>query len=366
MSIRFIHTADVHIGMSFKSASFGTAVGQTRRAEIKETFFRILDECSENKVELLLIAGDLLEQDYVTVSDMKDLRNRFADMPNTHICIIAGNHDPIINERSMYSIMDWSENVHIFDTLMEKYSIEALDIDVYGFSWSTKEIREYGFDFLEISDQDKTNILMLHGDADNYQSEYLPLNMTDLFGKGFDYIALGHIHKPDGTQHRWAYPGSPEPLDFSEKGPHGIIEGIIDEGNVSFQFRSFSKREFVEKNYTVDENMSFEEIKNLIIRDLENDVTPNNLYRINILGIRDIDVNIDLDIIKDAVMEIVFYGEVYDRTFENYDLDRIKKDNQGNIIETFINHMQEKGLEDPVVKDALYEGLHILLKEQVM
>lgn len=364
MSIRFIHTGDIHIGMSFSKASFGYAVGLKRREEIKSTFFRILDECIHNNVQLLLLTGDLFEEDYITVSELKDIRNKFASMPDTRIFITAGNHDPIINQRSGYNLVEWSSNVHIFSTLMEHVVIEELNVVVYGFSWSTKEIKEYGFDFLQIEDTSKFNILMLHGDAYS-DSPYLPLNMNELFGKGFDYIALGHIHKPDEDQYRWAYPGSPEPLDFSETGVHGFIEGIIDGESLNVQFKPFAKREFIHKSYKINEVMSFEEIKNMIQEDIFNDDRPEALYRIKINGVRDIDVKINLNYIKEAIESQVFYAELSDHTIENYDLERIKRDNQDNIIERFVLLMEEKGIENQVVKDALYEGLDILLKEQV-
>jgi exonuclease SbcD len=311
-----------------------------------------------------MITGDLFEQDYITLSDLKDVRNQFATMTDVEIFICAGNHDPIINERSGYNLLKWSPNVHIFGTDIEKITIEKYNLDIYGFSWCTKELKSYDFSQLAVEDSSKFNILMLHGDAYT-SSVYLPLDMTELFGKGFDYIALGHIHKPDDEQYRWAYPGTPEPLDFSETGSHGIIEGIVGEEGLKIQLKPFAKRSFIHKSYDINEEMSFEEIRSMIRQDIENDLRPDDMYRIKLTGIRDVDVDLNTDMIKESLEELVFYAEVYDETFENYDLERIKSENAGNIIETFIDNMEAKGLEDLQNKDALYEGLHLLLKEQV-
>ena len=56
----------------------------------------------------------------------------------------------------------------------------------------------------------------------------MPLDKNYLDQLGFDYIALGHIHKPIIISDNMAYCGSPEPLDFGEIGEHGIIQGIIE------------------------------------------------------------------------------------------------------------------------------------------
>lgn len=57
-----------------------------------------------------------------------------------------------------------------------------------------------------------------------------PLIKTLWAALPFSYIALGHIHKPAVLlENRMAYPGSPEPLDLTETGPHGYLTGEIDD-----------------------------------------------------------------------------------------------------------------------------------------
>lgn len=364
MSVRFVHTADVHIGMSFAAASFGHALGLKRRAEIKETFFGILDECVEKRVDLLLIAGDLFEDDYMDMSELKDVQKMFANMADVHIVICAGNHDAIMNNGSSFNMVTWSQNVHIFGDSLSKYSITELNIDIYSFSWNKKEIRSMSFDHLLIEDPAKTNILMLHGDVYT-ESAYLPLDIYDLLGKGFDYIALGHVHKPDVDHDGWAYPGSPEPLDFKETGKHGVIEGIIEGKQIIKRFNPVAKRSFEIKKITVHPEMSFEEIKGLALSEIHKGVDKNALYRLIIEGIKDEDVIINKSIIKEILETQVYYCEVHDQTQSNYDLESIKRNNQDNLIGDFVKYMEERGLEDPQIKDALYEGLNILLSEKV-
>ncbi|MBC7959564.1 MAG: DNA repair exonuclease [Vallitaleaceae bacterium] len=364
MSVRFVHTADVHIGTSFASASFGHALGLRRRAEIKETFFTVLDLCVEKNVDLLLIAGDLFVDDFMDMSELKDVQKMFANMENVQIVICAGNHDAIINSGSSFNMVTWSSNVHIFGESMSKISLDALNVDIYGFSWNKKEIKSMSFEALTIEDPMRTNLLMLHGDIYT-ESQYLPLNVYEFIEKGFDYIALGHIHKPDYDNDFWAYPGSLEPLDFKETGEHGIIEGIIEGKQVIKRFNPMAKRAFEIRRMTIHPDMAFEEIKGMALSEIHKNINKKGLYRLIIEGIKDEDVIINKTILKEILETQVFYCEILDQTQSNYNLESIKENNHGNLIGDFVKYMEDRGLEDPQIKDALYEGLNILLSEKV-
>lgn len=363
MSIKFIHTSDIHIGTSFANVSFGSELGFKRRIEIKETFYKILDRCEQNQIDLLLITGDLFDDEFISISELKDLQKKLQNLKNTKIVISAGNHDAIINSSSCFNMVNWSDNVYIFNKEFENYTIEEFNIDIYSFSWDSKEIRSMSFDNLIIKDKSRTNLLMLHGDIYT-KSNYLPININELLEKGFDYIALGHIHKPDLNK-KYAYSGSPEPLDFGEIGEHGIIEGIIDDKNIKFEFIPFAKRSFIIKEIEINPDLTFEEIKNLAVAEILNDFKQENMYRLIIKGIKNEETEIDISIIKETIEAKVFYCEIIDETQSNYDIEGIKRNNKGNIIGNFIEYMEEKDMNDPQIKAALYEGLNILLSEKV-
>lgn len=363
MSIKFIHTSDIHMGMSFANVSFGAKLGLKRRIEVKDTFYRILNRCKENNVDLLLIAGDLFEDEFINISELKDVQRMFQNMKDTNIVISAGNHDAIINTSSSFNMVNWSSNVHIFNEELSKYSIESLNLDIYSFSWNKKEIRSMDFQNLIIEDKSKNNILMLHGDIYT-KSSYLPINIYELLEKEFDYIALGHIHKADINE-RFAYCGSPEPLDFGETGEHGIIEGIIEDKSVKLEFIPMAKREFEIKYIEINPEMTFEEVKSLATNEILKDSKKENMYRLIIEGIKNEDIIIDKSLIKEILEEEVYYCEIIDETQSNYDIEGIKRNNKGNLIGDFIEYMEERGIDNPQIKDALYEGLNILLSEKV-
>jgi DNA repair exonuclease SbcCD nuclease subunit len=361
--IKFIHTADVHMGMEFKKASFCSEFAKKRRNEIKETFFNIVTRAGETQADFLLISGDLFEDQFITIGELKDINKYFSKINSTRVIIIAGNHDPIINNKSYYNLIDWANNVYIIDTNIEKLSFDELGVDIYGLSWDKKQITANLLKDIVVEDSDRINILLAHGDI--YQkSNYLPINKNNLLSKEFDYVALGHIHKHDFIESNIAYPGSPEPLDFGETGKHGIIEGEISKEKLNISFLPFAKREFIILDIEVDNNMTIEDIIDNTLAILS-EYDFNNLYRFNLKGIRDRDIIFDLQYIKNRVEESVIYAEIIDNTTPDYDLGKLKEDNRDNVIGKYIEYMENQNIEDDISRLALYEGIEALLSEKV-
>lgn len=358
--IRFIHTADLHLGLKFKNVSFGEEKAMERRRELWSTFERIVEYAKESEVDFLLIAGDLFEEAYFTISDITRVRDTFRTAENINIVISAGNHD-YKGRRSLYHRIEWTDNVTIFDGegIQEK-EFEDLNTVIYGYSWDTAEIRENDLfrEFGKKVDKDKNNILLIHGDLAP-SSTYLPLDLQELNNLNMDYIALGHIHKPQILSNRIAYSGCPEPLDFGELGERGIIKGLIDNKSIELEFVPFSKRKFIETEVTINENMGYPdivgEIKNIDIGNKRMD-----FYRIYLKGIIQrgiIAQNLSKDLNNDF-----YHIELIDNTIWDYDLEELEEDNRENIIGQFISTMKEKDLDNPIIKEALYAGLEVLLK----
>ncbi|EOD00872.1 metallophosphoesterase family protein [Caldisalinibacter kiritimatiensis] len=364
MTIKCIHTGDLHLGMEFKNASFDIDYGKKRRIELWQTFDRIVNRAINNKVDFLFIAGDLFEDDYCSLGDIKRIAGKFAEAKNVNIVIATGNHD-ILTDKSFYRLVKWPENVYIFNNSVEKIEFEKFNTVIWGLSWDKKEEKRNLVDNIKAQEQGKINVLLAHGDTFNKDSQYLPINKDLLINSGFDYVALGHIHKPQFITERIAYCGSPEPLDFGETGLHGIIEGIVSKEKVDMQFVPFSKRMFITKEVQIDSEMTYQDIINKIIQCDDEDSRSNNIYRIILKGIRDRDIALDINELKESIKNNFNYVEIIDKTEPDYDLDKIKKENKDNIIGYFIKEMEQKNLKDPVVKDALYYGLEALLKEKV-
>lgn len=362
--VSFVHIADIHVGMGFGSASFSKEIGNERRREIKETLFRVVDYCESEGTDLLLIAGDLFEDDYVSISDLKDMNHKFSTLTATKVCIGAGNHDPVIDGNSCYNLIRWCENVHLFGTSMDSILAVNDQVKVHSFSWDQKYLEAFTTDTINILDKDVHHILMLHGDVYT-KNDYLYIDPTLVEPLGFDYIALGHIHKMDFVRANMAYPGSPEPMDFSETGEHGFIEGEIDSNGLRATFVPFSKREFRVVEVQVDGKKAFEAVKESVKEVLQK-MPKEDLYRVRLIGLLDSEIELDLGELKSSLQGTVHYIEIINKTMPDLNIEQLRSDYAGTLIGAYIDYMN--GLDDDaeLVSSALYEGLLILLREQVI
>ena len=354
--VKFIHSGDIHLGLKFKNVSFGGEKGKTRRLELWQSFRRFISYGIEEEVDLILLAGDIFESDFITISDIKRFSDILAMAKNQEICIIAGNHDSL-GSHSIYGRLDFSQNVHIFnsDGLDEKF-FSNLNTKVYGLSWG--KLTSASMSILdEINkEEDCKKILMVHGDIKG-DDKYLPLDINKLKSLKLDYIALGHIHKPELFSNNMAYCGSLEPLDFGETGPRGFIKGVMEE-ETKIEFVPFSLREFIIVNIEVKDDETYEQIYNRVL-DETHKGRDTNFYRVNISG--SLPLDIDKTILKDDLSSKFYHLELKYNT-RSIDLEKIKLENKGNIVNRFIDSFSKEELEDPVFYDALITGIHALLE----
>lgn len=253
--MKFVHIADMHFDSPFTSLSRIEGLSDTRRLEQRKVFKNIIEYINENNIEYLFISGDLYENEYVKYSTIEYIDNLFKTIPNTKIFIAPGNHDPFLIN-SYYAKYEWSDNVYIFKNKLEMINLGNINIYGYGFSRFYSD----GIDLNIPLNKEKINILITHGDLNASKSGdglYNPIDNRDLLK--FDYIALGHIHKPKYDD-KIVYPGSPISFGFDELEKHGMIVGEINDKKIKTEFIPLDNREFIKLNYDISEINSQEEL----------------------------------------------------------------------------------------------------------
>ena len=260
--MKFVHIADMHFDSTFLNLSDKDIMGDLRRLEQRKVFKKIVEYIKQNKIEYLFISGDLYEHKYIKQSTIEYINNLFKEIPKTRIFIAAGNHDPKI-KNSYYNKFNWNENVKIFNSVIEK--IETDDCNIYGYSFDDFYCEGCDIENIEIEKNGKYNILVIHGNLDGAKEDdkpYNPISRSLLEEKGFDYVALGHIHKLDYNTYenqKIVYPGSTISLGFDELGTHGMIVGELNNG-LKLKFVPLDDEEFVKRKLSVDNMYSKEEL----------------------------------------------------------------------------------------------------------
>ena len=357
--MKFVHLADLHLDAKFDSLSSIDGLPQKRRLEQRKALKDVVEYIKENDIKLFLISGDLYEQNYIRKSSIEYVNKLFEEIPDTQIFIAPGNHDPYI-KNSFYSTYTWSKNDHIFNENIEKIDFE--DAHIYGFGFTDFYCKESEIEEIQVEEPDDINILITHGSLDGGSDdlrEYNPLRQSKLKQLDFDYIALGHIHKPyynEEKNQKIFYPGSTISLGFDELGEHGILVGDIEKDELKVKFMTIDPRQYEEKEIDITEMTSNEEV----LEKLQNLVLNNeNLYKIILVGKRYFTLNID-EIKKLNSRENIV--KIKDKTKVGIDIERIAEENnvRGIFVRNMLERKERENLDEDFIEKAIEIGLEVL------
>lgn len=352
----------MHFDSPFVNLSDKDIMGDLRRLEQRKIFKKIIEYIKDNNVKYFFISGDLYEHQYVKQSTIEYINNLFKEISDTKIFISPGNHDPFI-KKSYYNKYNWNENVKIFNSKIEK--IETEEADIYGFGFNDFYCTNCGIEDFKLENKNKKNILVIHGTIDGAsieEKQYNSMSKKMLQEKGFDYIALGHIHKLDYNtelNQRIVYPGSTMSLGFDELGEHGMVVGEIQEKKIELQFIPLDEEKFKEINLDISEINSKEEL----IEKINSLKINNNEYiKIILKGNRNFEIN-TYEILKFIFNDRVI--KIKDFTKLSYDLEKIKNQNtlKGLFALEMMNKLNYKNIteeEKEIIEKAIEIGFEAL------
>jgi len=276
MRIKFLHTADIHLGKTYRTAA--------DEAERYEDFFRMLgsivSDAIAEQADFILIAGDLFHTGQIlprtfarTIETLQPLKD--AGIP----CIaVEGNHDWIHRRDSISWMEALSQMGYIcllrpsrtetggycFDPFDHETGmggqIEIKGLNIYGLGYIGTQAGSHVARICEAVTT-KNNLLLFHVGIWTYSpveignmqpDEALPLS------ERFDYVALGHGHKsyliatPEGRSYAFN-PGAPERVNFGEeKYDKGYILVTVTDGCYSHEFRPTAPRPMLVTTINLD------------------------------------------------------------------------------------------------------------------
>ena len=353
--MKFVHIADMHFDTTFESLKEN--LGEKRRLAQREIFSKMIEYIKTNKIPYLFISGDLYEEKYIRETTIQYINNKFKEIAETKIFIAPGNHDPFL-KNSYYNSYNWASNVKIFSNKIEKMSFK--DVDIYGYGFNEMYGKTNDLDELQIENKEKINILIMHATLDGsltLEKTYNPVTRKLLKSKGFDYVALGHIHKNNLEENsNIVYPGSMISLGFDELGNHGMVVGEVTKENLKVELINLDPIEFVEYELDITDIISKEDL----IENLNNLYIPeNNYYKIVLKGTRNFEINL-LNIRK--LIENNKILKIKDETKLKYNLEELSK--EISLRGFFVNNLLEKKRSgeyvDKEIEKALEIGLEIL------
>lgn len=270
--MKFLHTSDLHIGKSVHEFSM--------IVEQRHVLGQIVEIAVKEKVDAVVIAGDVYDRSIPSTDAVNLLDGFLTSMTDKGIkvILISGNHDSpervgfadkILEKQGLYiggSIEETLKQVKFKDAYGEvnfvllpftkpaaigtTTSQEAVELlleqNGYGKGWGEKGRTAKANSGKE---QRKRYVLVTHffvtgvgGEQPELSDSETTVNVggleqvhADVF-EGFDYVALGHIHKPQkiGTGNCY-YAGSPLKYSFSECNQIKGVNLVTMESEVTVQ-----------------------------------------------------------------------------------------------------------------------------------
>lgn len=324
--IKIFHCADIHLDSPFSLLSPREA--EKRRTELRAAFTSALMFAREMKMDIFVISGDLFDGEYVTRDTRELIVREFEKAKDMRIFITPGNHDPL-GAGSPYETAEFPENVYVFTEQRQCVRLDDLNTDIYGFGYTSKNYLSSPVAGWSNLNKERINILICHGDITSSASTSGPISKKDIAESGFDYIALGHIHKASGLQQEngvyYAYPGCIEGRGFDEIGYKGAMYGVISKGDVKMQFKRFSKSRY--ELATVDISSAADKMRALdIIRNAIKQYTDDTALRLTLTG----ELNNAFVILPNEIgkgCDYPYFIEIIDKTFLRPKLGELEKSN---------------------------------------
>jgi len=327
MAVRILHLADIHLGAVQK---FLPAEKQEiRTEEIYKSFADLINSILEKhpQPDAILISGDLFDSPLPETSLLTKVENLFKNIANANIpvILIPGNHDNIITPNSVYRKVNFPG---VFPLLMPTIK-EPLELNLqgelfhfYGMAYSF--LSRLPFDEFRPINPDAHNIALIHGSLTGHagwqiHSQDVPLNKSNLFKTGFDYIALGHYHDFQhymGNGTHIVYPGSLEPLNWTEEASRKVVFIEFGDNGLTIKTENFGfQRKFYMTIKLDASQFSFKSSKDIADYVISNYGNENYLLRIILAG--PIEFVIDTRKIEAICQSRFFYVRVEDHTTIN-------------------------------------------------
>ncbi|NLM96731.1 MAG: DNA repair exonuclease [Halanaerobiaceae bacterium] len=285
--IKFIHTADLHLGSRLSvGGKYSGYIAEILDNAIYSAFERVCDQAISNDVDFILISGDLYDQDSRSVKANQFFNTQCERLLKSGISVylIAGNHDPLSSYRTL---LDPPENIHIFSQ-EEAETKKVYDKDgemiaaVSGFSYKNRaESRKLHLEYEYIPGV--WNIGLLHTQLELSNNNYVPASLTELMDmENINYWALGHIHKYSllhkARNRAILFPGTPQGRNMNEEGACGaVLVEMIPESEPEISFLKLSPVIYHRIEIPIDSiiNGNVSDIQNIIIN-ISNELLARN------------------------------------------------------------------------------------------
>lgn len=333
MAFRFVHTADIHLdsplrSLALRNLELAELVGDASR----QAFISIVDLCLEERVDALVIAGDLYDGDQTSMKTARFVATQVGRLHQAGIRVfkIRGNHDALSRISKQLVLPD---NVTIFGGRAQSVmqTSGGLDVVFHGLSFTHSKAPENLLPKYPIAREGAANVGIMHTSLAGSPGHdvYAPCSVADLMNHGFDYWALGHVHIRQvyqGERATVVMPGIPQGRDINEAGEKSVtVVTIGDDGSVEIEERLTSVAQFERLSVNIAGTVDWTEVVTGVraaLEQLRSGVRSRHvLARVSLTGATPLSWQIirDRDLLLAEAQQVA--GQLGDTWIEKLDID---------------------------------------------
>lgn len=364
---RILHTSDIHIGKAFEQ--FGD-FGKHLRTQIKETCRGVFNLAGAERVDAVLLAGDVFESDRIAQTDLRFFMEMVTSVRPTPVFFLPGTwtHDSFHQKhiyRSRYFLQDKPENLTVFTREgVESFTVDSGQLAVHG----RAVLPDSGnpLDGIKPDPTASSNVALLHTGVLLPQIPETPggclLKREHVAACGLDYIAMGEWHRFrrhfEDLKAVVQYSGSPETLQFDDGEESGFVALVsFGEGLPNVEPKRVGHYRWKRLNFTWERIGSVEALK----REVESLGDPSRILRVTIEGTIAEKEPIDWERLREELScQFAYLDFDVGRVQTEIPLQEIEKDYRENTVERAYVSLVGEALcqtHDPETAQKLREAL---------
>lgn len=225
--MRLLHTGDWQLGLRLNFV--GGEAAARLRAQRFETVRRIGALAHEQAVDVVVVAGDVFDDNGVGADTLQQARDAFAAFGDIPVVLLPGNHDPATPDSALARLGPLPGRIHV---ALEPTALRYPGFEIWPCPLTARHAWEDPTAALPPAPRDGLpRIVVAHGGALDFgESTELPnrIDVPGIVARGYDYVALGDWHGLYRVDDRAWYAGAPEATRFKEKRPGYVLLVEID------------------------------------------------------------------------------------------------------------------------------------------
>jgi DNA repair exonuclease SbcCD nuclease subunit len=363
--VRILHTADVHIGKVFDQ--FGT-FGRQLRTQIRETFRKVLDLAASQRVDAVILAGDIFDSDKIAISDIRFFMDAVNSIRPIPVFFLPGTwtHDSVYQKaifRSRQFLDGRPENLQVFTKeSAETFRVASGELAIHG--RAVLPDTDNPLDGIRPDPQASFNVGLLHTAIALPQIAEEPgscaLKRDHLDRCGLDYLALGDWHSFrryfEDAKTVVQYSGSPETLNFGEDSGYVALV-TFGNGPPEVEKRRVGHYDWREVNLSWQDVGSVETLR----KQLASLATPQTILRVTMAGSVSDKQLIDSDRLREEISPHFAYLDFdTSQVKEELPLEKLEHDYRENTVQrAFVTLVRDalENTQDDTKKQQLREVL---------